>query len=141
MAQKFEVRGLKELEKGLLKLGAETGAKTLRGALRDGAQIYLDDMEANAPELYGDLKKSLGRKTRLNKRGNTSNVAIVRVGAVKKGAWQAEFHEFGTSKQKAKPFIRPAMKKSDDVVRLVKEKLAIRIDKAAKKIAKQARKK
>jgi len=129
-----KVEGLDELEDALLGLGADLGAKTLKSALMASSKPMLDDMKRRVPVESGRLKKTLGRRSKIDKKGTGKTTAIVRVGAVKrKNSWRAQFVEFGTSKTQAQPFIRPALDKSGDVVTLFETRLKSRIDKEVKK--------
>lgn len=152
------VQGLSELESALRSLGAEMGAKTLRSALRDAAKPIEDYMLANAPVgsierqvktrtgkavriTPGFLRSKIKRRTRLNKRGvagrhfNADEVAMVRVGVFRLP--YVVHVEYGTSKARAQPFIRPALfATQDEVLSLVRERLHHRIKLAARRLAK-----
>lgn len=136
MKVSIKIDGLKEMDKALRGLGAELGAKTLRGALMDAATPMLNEMKALVPIDKGGLKKTLGKRSKIDKKG-VNAPAIIRVGAVRKGAWKAHFIEFGTSRTPAQPFIRPAFDKSDEVIQRFKSRLGPRIEKAARKLAKK----
>ena len=132
----FDVKidGLKELDKALAGLGAEVGAKALKGALMSASKPMLDEMKQNVPVSSGGLKKGLGRRSKTNKKGKWAKTsAIVRVGAVKKSGWRAHLIEFGTSRTRAQPFIRPALDKSNEAITIFQKRLKIIIDREAKK--------
>lgn len=155
---KVKIHGLKELDKALRGLGAELGAKTLRGALMDAAEPIKQEMLRTAPVSEeerdvktakgqivrirpGFLKSRIRKRSSLNKRGVTNrkfkknDVARVRVGVFR--VPYVGHYEFGTSKQAANPFIRPALlSKADESLRVFKKRLVRRIELARKKLSK-----
>ena len=127
MTQTFEVEGLAELEKALLDLGAETGIKTLRTAGRKAMEPVLIAATIGANRDSGDLKDSIAISSRKGKGGNRA--IDIDVGPTKKKAPKSEggrelagvnqkaiAQEFGTSKQQADPFLRPALDQNVDRV-------------------------
>lgn len=156
-----EIKGLDELEKNLLTLGAELGAKTLRGALRDSAKPMKAYMVSHAPESEkgamvkdlkglskrarkvkapaGELKRRIKIKSKLNKTGSKkgfsgSQAVIVRVGVFR--AYYAYFLEFGTKYRPAMNFIRGAESTIPVVLQTFKKRLARRIILAERKLKK-----
>lgn len=102
-----DVKGLKGLEDQLLAMGAAAGAKVLRSALMASAKPTADMAKALAPvaskphtglkgEIFepGELKKSIGRRSKLNHYGHAAEVDVGSHG--KKAGWYAKFVEFGT---------------------------------------------
>lgn len=92
----INISGLDELDARLRELGTVTGAKALRSALLTTTTPLLRDIKASVPVNTGDLKKSIGRRTKIERKGFISEVARVQVGAVRKASWRAHFIEFGT---------------------------------------------
>jgi HK97 gp10 family phage protein len=91
--QSISISGLAELQKMLDELPAKIEANIMRGALRQGANIYRDRARANAPVgKSGKLKKSIKVKTTLRK-----GKAISQIVAGGGDAWYAKFVEFGTA--------------------------------------------
>ena len=134
-----DIRGVKELNKALSGLGAELGLKTLRSALMASAKPMVDDMKEKVSVDHGGLRKSIGKRSRVDRKGKYAPV-VVNVGAVRKNAaWRAHFVEFGVPERgiKAQPFIRPALSKSNEVVELFRVMLAKKIELARKKLNKK----
>lgn len=155
------VEGLDELEKQLRALGLELGVKTLRSALMATAAPLRQEMKRLAPETPADagprqrrskrkgmveirpgfLKYRIRARSAIRKVGRSSRylsgdqVAMVRV-----GAWTpyAGFVEYGTSKTRAQPFIRPAAhSKRAELDNRFRTYLKKRIDKAVERHAKR----
>ncbi len=155
--QNFEVQGLAELELALLDLGAETGFKTLRAAGREAMKPVMEDMKANAKHDTGDLEESIVISSTAMKRSQRG--VLIHVGPTRKRltrrvngekqtrtfnrtfmkALAQEYGTHGKRKQKAEPFIRPALDKNvRKVLDIFKANLAKRIDRAAKRAARKA---
>lgn len=109
----IEVKGLQELERQLLAMG-DKAVKVMRNAGREALAPVLEDMKAHA----GFDDASVGEhmrdtiKIRSTSRMNDEKyltVITLRVGPSKKHHMKALAQEFGTIKQVAAPFIRPAM--------------------------------
>lgn len=109
----IEVKGLQELERQLLTMG-DNAVKVMRNAGREALAPVLEDMKAHA----GFDDASAGEhmrdtiKIRSTSRMNDDKyltVITLRVGPSKKHHMKALAQEFGTIKQVAAPFIRPAM--------------------------------
>lgn len=109
----IEVKGLQELERQLLAMG-DKAVKVMRNAGREALAPVLEDMKAHA----GFDDASAGEhmrdtiKIRSTSRMNDDKyltVITLRVGPSKKHHMKALAQEFGTIKQVAEPFIRPAM--------------------------------
>ena len=109
----IEVKGLQELERQLMAMG-DKAVKVMRNAGREALAPVLEDMKAHA----GFDDASAGEhmrdtiKIRSASRMNDDKyltVITLRVGPSKKHHMKALAQEFGTIKQVAAPFIRPAM--------------------------------
>jgi len=158
MEVSIDIDGLREMEKALLGLGAVLGAKTLRNALRDAAKPMHQEMISRAPvssfartvknsrdqrvEIRpGFLKSrikirgSLNSKGLVNRKFKKDDVAVMRVGVFRVG--YATQVEFGTTKARAQPFIRPALRRTEESLRIFQVRLAHRIELARKKAARQ----
>ena len=159
----IDISGLKEMEKALLELGKEIGAKKASGmmtsAIRDGAIKYQQGMQRNAPESDivrmvktkqgqkveirpGFLRSRIQVKASTNRQGKETRrfgkgvVSLVRVG-VFKVPYIVQV-EYCTTNQKADPFIRQAFKKrTNQVVVVINRGLAKRINLAQRRIAKK----
>lgn len=114
MRIQVEVKGLSALEHELNKLGEAVTSKILRQAGREVMKPVLDDMKAHAGFDVNNpgehMRDSIKIRTtdRMNN-ANTQTVMTVRVGPTKKHIMKARAQEFGTVKQIARPFIRPAL--------------------------------
>lgn len=119
----FDVSGLNELMDRLQNMG-EQGKEIEEKALKAGAEIFRDEIEANTPVYPG---------------GNDHGKDFIVVGDVKDGQipigpdnkhYYLRFPEFGTSKQPAQGFMERAFndKKSEAqqaIVEVIKEELSL----------------
>lgn len=111
---RMEVKGLQELERELLALGEKIGAKVLTSAGKEAMEIVSDDMQQHAgydessagPHLRDNIKTTY--KNRM-KDSRWVTVVTIRVGPSKEHTMKALAQEFGTVKQVASPFMRPAL--------------------------------
>lgn len=109
----IEVKGMQELERQLLAMG-DKAIKVMRNAGREALAPVLEDMkahsgfdDASAVEHMRDTIK-IRSTSRMND-DKYLTVITLRVGPSKKHHMKALAQEFGTIKQVAAPFIRPAM--------------------------------
>lgn len=106
----MEIRGLEKLQRSIEELGRR-GSKIENQALQRGAEIILNDAILNAPVATGKGWKglSIGRP---RKKGDKKTVLV----GIDKGdiseIYYMKFHEFGTSKMTATPFLSPAYEKN-----------------------------
>lgn len=109
----IEVKGLQELERQLLAM-EDKAVKVMRNAGREALAPVLEDMKAHAgfdDACAGEHMRDT-IKIRSTSRMNDDKyltVITLRVGPSKKHHMKALAQEFGTIKQVAAPFIRPAM--------------------------------
>ena len=114
---KFEVQGLAELEKKLVKVGAEMGYPALRKASRAAMKPVKEQMQQNAPvdndpsrpdepHMRDKISMTVRKK---GSRRSKSTAATTKVGPAKAHSQKAIAAEYGTIKQVAKPFIRPSL--------------------------------
>lgn len=134
----IRIEGLRELQEQLKEVGdALTQRKVLRAAARKAFKPVLDEAISRAPIDTGALKESMRLASVNPKKGD----AVVVVGLEfrkskdkKDAGWRWHFPEFGTVKQDAKPYIRPAFDNNvEAVTRDLKEQLKKGIAKALKK--------
>ena len=159
----IDISGLKQMEQALQDISKEIGAKKATGimtsALRDGAVKYQQGMQRNAPEseLARIVKTKSGQKveirpgflkSRIKIRASTNRTGAETkrfgkgvVSLVKVGAFKVPYIvqvEYGTTRQKAQPFIRNSFKKrTNQVVVVINHRLAKRIQMAQRRIAKK----
>lgn len=116
---KVKVSGLRELDRALNNLDLNVRKKAIRPALRKAMKPVEARAKQNVPEDTGGLKKTIRTSTSMSKGnlrksgGKAAAIGRVSAGRAKKkegvtGA-QALQVEFGTSKTKAKPFLRKAV--------------------------------
>ena len=96
----IELSGMDQLLSRLERTNIETVKEK---ALKKGAEVIREEMATNAPVLTGNLKENIEVSDMKTK----NSTEYVEVGP-NKDAFYAKFIEFGTIKQKAKPFIEPA---------------------------------
>lgn len=128
---KTEIQGARELDKLLGQLPKKMGFTALRGAVRAGAKIIMEDAKARVSVDTGDLRDSI-RIQKVRARG--TSVTFV-VGAEKK-EFYGQFIEFGTSKQSARPWLRPAFDtRVKEALDKIGDELGKRVERTAKKLA------
>ena len=157
----FEVRGLKELEEALKEIGNSAAGKALFSSLmaaglpiqktaqslapkadhayyrysKGGKKLGGGAVSAKSRKLVqpGTLRKSIRRKRLKSDRGETGAEISISWRGV---AFYGDFYERGTSRQAAKPFLRPAFDaKKEEALTIFKEKLAANNEKQRAKIA------
>ena len=157
MAELQSVTGLKELQKALSELPKNIAKNVLRGAVNAGASVIRKEVSVRAPVYTGPvskghpppgtLKRAIYQK-QIRERSTAQKQTFfvgVRQGKsakkTKKGmvdAFYARFVEFGTAKQVAKPFMRPAFEsKKVASVDAIKEYLTKRIPDEVDKLARK----
>lgn len=142
MKTSFKVEGLREIEKALLELPQATRKPTMRRVATKALAPFEEAAKANAPKLTGDLEASITTGTRLNKRQRRlsrrlgkSAVEVHTGTANQAGVPQ----EFGTFKESAQPFMRPAWDATQgEVLDGVKTLSWEEIEKTAKRVARKA---
>ncbi|MCA2455830.1 MULTISPECIES: HK97-gp10 family putative phage morphogenesis protein [Vibrio] len=140
----WDISGLKELEEALTELGEKAGLNALRKASRAALEKVKTDMAEGAgydeQNVDGEhMRDSIKITTKkLDRKGSGANNALsARVGPSKEHAIKAIAQEYGTYKQEAKPFMRPAFAANKHhTVSTFRTVLAIEIKKAIKKQAK-----
>lgn len=122
----FELQGTEEIKAKLKKLNAQSN-RIENKALREGGKVILDEIKRRAPR--SDVPRPPGGKTQrwrtgkhaadLLKVGNVRREKggkIVRVGLLKGDTskiFYLKFHEWGTSKMPARPFMEPAQQEKE----------------------------
>ncbi len=97
------IQGLDQLDRALQELAWPAARRALRKGMRSGANIVRDEARAKAPVRTRKLQRSIRTRERSEQDG-WMRFAI----EVPSSAFYGRFFEYGTSKQSAKPFLRPA---------------------------------
>lgn len=152
------VKGLRELGVKLRELGPKLAKKHLKYAIMSGARLVRDTARDLAPVESGRLKKSIIIKfqSKLSKQGNVTYYVLAKRGkkyqkvtrrrtVVTNGvrsrvdvvsnedAYYWRFVEFGTSRQAAQKFMRPAFeKRKREAVGLIADLLKKGIDQSVR---------
>jgi len=117
MADPFAVEGLAELERKLVKIGAEMGYPILRKASREAMKPVKEQMKqtapvdddpnrADGPHMRDKISLSVRKK---GSRRSKNTAATTKVGPAKAHSQKAIAAEYGNAKQTATPFIRSAL--------------------------------
>jgi HK97 gp10 family phage protein len=140
----FKVSGFKELERNLRKLPQEIAGKVLRESLRKAAQPVVEQAKTAAPRStdpgsQGHLADSIALRS-FKTEGLDDLEVNLWLGPSPKHFY-GMFHEFGTRKMPARPFLRPAWDaQGNEVLDAFGRLLGAAIEKAARKLHKAARK-
>ena len=117
---KVELTGLDDLLKELNALSERIAARAENKALREGAEILRAAISKRAPHRTGRLSKSIEKS---NVKRSKEGVKYIEVGP-NRSAFYGVFHEFGTVKMPAQPFMGPALEEdSKEVMNTIAEVL------------------
>lgn len=101
---------------------------TFREAAFAAATVFYDEMQNTVPEVTGTLKQAIYRYREVDKSKDGVEVFSVGVNVVKAPHWH--FLEYGTRRQAAQPFLRPAYdKKSGEANKAATETMRKRLAK------------
>jgi HK97 gp10 family phage protein len=133
MATEF-VQGMSELLRKLRELPKALENRIVNEALEAGAQPILDTAKALAPVDTGLLRESLKVVTAPVRK----NSHLVRVGTeegdYKGDAFYAAFHELGTTKMPARPYLRPAFDQNvNRAIEIISSEIGTAIEREATK--------
>ena len=119
---KIELEGVQELLDNLQQLGRKA-SRIENQALTKAAEPILADAVQNAPEKTGRGKRGL-TISRPRKQGEEKYVLVgIDRGDISE-IFYMKFHEFGTSKMKARPFLGPAYEKhKQNAVEIIRNEL------------------
>lgn len=142
---KVKISGLNDIRKVLTKLPQELGKKVTSGALRKGGNVIRDRAIANVPYSGIDrATKFAGEKSYYHKHLReqisvrtikTDHISVRMIVTVGKAFW-GSFLEFGTSRQPARPWMRPAFETSkESALTTIIENLGKGLEKTAEKLA------
>ena len=145
VSQTVTVEGLSESLAALDEFSKATTANILRRVLLAAGQPIADTARSLAPRATGALQLSISvvpaqpSKMTRTSRGQYDKQSqvevVVEAGPVRESITQ----EFGTSINPAHPFMRPAWQgQRDNALKIIKDQLAVEIDKAAARAARKA---
>lgn len=100
---RLRVSGLRELDERLKVLPQVVGKQVLKQALERASHPLLHDIRTHAPVLTGELRDSIAITTHPEE---GQNEVKLQLGVT--GLYYGHFQEFGTSRMRARPFVRPA---------------------------------
>lgn len=140
MAAEVKITGVKELV-GNFDLMGRDARNFARAATHKVAVTVTKRSKRNAPRDRGRLKKAIRTKRRRERRGMFRSDTIILRGDSRtdpKGAFYWHFLEFGTMRQKAQPFIGPALKETEpEAFKIYEAEIVKKSIKAAEKRAKK----
>ena len=120
---KIEFKGIEAYQKRLAQLGRKSES-VCRYAIYDAAGAVVEAIKANAPVDTGDLRDSIVLAPMKNEDGFVHTKVDI-VGYDRKGVpnlLKARALESGTSRLPKKPFIRPAVRRVENLTQLLMEK-------------------
>lgn len=130
----FSIRGAREMEHLLKQLGPNVASRVGDQALRAGAKPIIEEAKRRVRVRTGELRDSITTDTA---RGKQQSQRTVLIGFLPPASRRAHFEEYGTAKQAAHPFMRPALdEKAGDALDEMGKVLARGIEREAKKLAK-----
>jgi HK97 gp10 family phage protein len=156
----IKVEGLKELNDALAELPKATGRNVVRRALIKALGPMERQAEGLAPELTGELRRTIETSTKLSKKQMAAHTREYGGKAVRTaegfrsdpktevfmfmgpaGSAKSIVQEFGSVNQSPKPYMRPAWDSGAmPALSTIKAELWTEIDKAAKRFAAKAAK-
>lgn len=123
-----------ELLAALNQLPAAIGKTVVTNAMKDVVKPMIGDMQASAPKLTGKAAATITSQVR-QVEGQGATVAV---GPTRSGFY-LQFAEWGTSKQPARPFMRPAWDSHrSEILSGLGAAIWARLAAAAKKLAAKA---
>lgn len=127
-----KLEGMEELQKVLKKFPKKLAERDLSGSLRKGANMLRDTAQDKVPVDQGDLRESI----KVKKVKSPPGVHRMVVAPQKPSGWYAHMVEFGKANAAPQPFMRPTFdEKHNEVVQVVIESLADKVDKTSQKLA------
>lgn len=125
-ADLIHVAGLSALERAMTSLTPKAARRALNAALMAGARIIVKEAKIRAPRRTGELRRNI--VARQAPRGRAESSAAVHIG-VRQQAFYFQFHELGTRRIPAKPFLRPALDAArEPALAKIAERLGQRIE-------------
>ncbi|RKF23375.1 hypothetical protein D6851_02575 [Altericroceibacterium spongiae] len=144
MKTSVKLEGFKELEDNLYRLKYGTAKSNTRRAMKESLEPTARMMRAKAPVYSGTLKESIaisslqksGRQREFTKQSGSG--LTMYIGPSREGALQGQMQEFGTYKEPAQPFARPAWE--SDKMNVLDRFSVFLWDNVVKALGRQARK-
>lgn len=103
MPDSIKLEGFAELEAALKALPDRTAKRLAQQSVRKGAVLIQKDAKGRVAVASGNLRQNI--VVRLRRRAGVA--VLYSIGWTRKGFY-GQFLEFGTSRQRARPFLRPA---------------------------------
>lgn len=126
---KNSILGLRGLDKALRALEPKLARQQLGNAVAAGARVVRDEAKARVPIETGLLKESIVVR---RPRGTLGQAVVGFLSPVSR---RAHLTEFGTSRSRAKPFMRPALDtKADAAIRKIADTLRRGLDRLARSV-------
>ncbi len=135
--EELQIKGLKELDARLKKLPDVVQRRILGAATAAAARVVQKSAKSQAPAKTGRLKKNIVVRTKRTRTGTVSRVTLRTKGkgTDPKNAYYGRFVEFGTKKQAARPFLRPAFDSNvNQAIQTMRKKIAQRLEAEARKL-------
>jgi HK97 gp10 family phage protein len=118
MPYQFKVEGLENLHKKIEEKRKEIGA-VFEKDLNEGADAIVASAKSKAPVgTTGNLKAAIGKNEVWERGGKYSIYVGIQINEVftKADGWYARMQEMGTSKMKAQPYLRPALRENQNQI-------------------------
>lgn len=145
MKTTVQIEGMVALGEAFDELAAEIGPRKgrtiLRQTLQDAAKPIRDDAQAKAPVDKGGLRASIKVGGTLSRRQKASHTkeSEVEVFIGPSGSSKSIVQEFGSAAQPPQPYMRPAWEGGKErALDHIQTAMSTRIEKAARKLAKQS---
>lgn len=114
MVESMKLEGMEELRKQFSRLKDTAQPGVIRSGLRAATRPVIKEARARVPVKSGKLKKSIRASV---DRTKDRKGFVAKIGFSQE-AWYGQWVELGSSRQPARPFLRPALEAAhDDVVR------------------------
>jgi len=140
----FKVKGLRDLEKKLLQISKQYGAKkansALRTPLRNAMSPVKDEVVTNTPKDTGALAEST--KLRVRQPGKAIKPDNKDVTLIASVGWETNKKqqiavEYGTSNVEAQPTLRPALERNQqEIAKRFAKELGKSIERTSKRLSK-----
>ena len=131
----FDIKGAAEMERLLKELGPQVASKVGDQSLRAAAKPIVAEAKRLVHVRTGKLRDSITAVVERKRKG--ANERVVLIGFKPPVSRRAHLEEFGTSKQAAHPFMRPALDaKAGEALNEMGRVMAKGITREAEKLAK-----